>query len=179
VRKFRELKFTKFFHVLDIDGDGFVTKKDHIEMGERVADYTGASEEQRAQIVQGYIMIWDTLYKDESAREELNEEGFVGKLVHADPKQLKKVVDVTFPMMFKSINKDGDQFIQFDEFKAHQQLLNPNHDHNVIIRQSFDVIDVNGDGVISYDEYYAAVMEYFLSGDPQSKTRNMLGPLEG
>jgi len=174
-KQFRERKFRKFFHVLDIDGNGTVTKEDHVEMGERVAKASGVDEKKQAEIVRHFVRIWETVYQKDSEIQQITISYFLELLLRHGPVGLKEVCDTTNPILFQAVDTNGDGFIQLHEFANYYKIFCLD---DSAAQRSFDLIDTDGDGVLSYDEFNSALIEFFCSDDPNSKHRNFFGPID-
>jgi len=171
---FLSKKFSHFFHVLDFDGDGVVTRNDYVQMGERFASVSDVDDKRKEEIKKHFLGIWDEMFANLSTESRITPDQFVKNLTEIGEQGRKKISETTAPLMFKAVDADGDGLIQLQEYRNYYKLLK-NKDEAA--DESFKTIDLNHDGCISLEEYNQGFLDFFTSEDQTSPNRHFFGPL--
>jgi len=173
--EFLELKWRKFFKVLDVDHDGEVTLKDHEIMGQRFAAASAVPDERKAVIEKQYINLWNQIYNNDGKTEAVTMDELVQHYHVVGRPALVQICRDTCPLEFQAIDADGDGSIQVEEFRNFFRLFCKD-DSNA--DKSFEVIDLNKDGVLSLEEFTEAWIEFLSGVDQKSPYQFLFGSLD-
>jgi Ca2+-binding EF-hand superfamily protein len=173
--KFLELKWRKFFKVMDVDHDEKITKEDYVLMGERFASSSLVPEERKAVVEKHFVDIWNTLYNKDGKTTEVTADQLVHLFTEAGKSGLEKICKETCPLVFQAIDADGDGIIQIDEYRNFFRLFNKDVS---MADKSFEGIDTNKNGVLSVAEFTEAWRDFMTSLDQKSPYQLLFGHLD-
>jgi len=173
--KFLELKWKKFFSILDIDHDGYVTQQDYVIIGQRFSASPCVPEKRRAVVSQHFPAIWEKVFNKDGKTEKVNQEELLDLFSHRTTSDMRQISDETCSLMFEAIDADGDGFIQVNEFRDFFRLFFKD-DANA--DKSFGIIDLNKDGILSKEEFCAALTDFIIGADQKSPYQLVFGPLD-
>jgi len=173
--KFLTAKLKKFFQVMDINGDGVVTKEDFVEMGKRFAAASSVDEKKKEEIRHHFLQIWEDVFQKDSKVVEVGKPAFIDLLIRHGTDGRRKNSETVAPVMFHAIDADGDGLIQSAEFRNFFALFKSNDSDS---DATFKIIDTNSDGVLSKDEFCGAFTEFLSGEDETSPFRLFFGPLD-
>lgn len=161
------------FDHLDVDGDGLLTEQDHVLMGRRAAKTlghaSGSPEEQR--IVDAYVGIWRNLHAPHipGGGDAISREQFLastGSLAD-DAETARTTVGALAETFLTIADTDEDGKVSPAEFwKFHQ-----GHFPGLTEQESataFEHLDLDGDGILTADEFVQACVDFWSSTDPDS-----------
>lgn len=175
---FQSTKIDRTFANVDIDGNGFVERRDFQGLAYRLMDQLGtepASREGRA-VVDAFEALWD-------AMAEVVGKGKNGSLYPMDYRRAMVAAFVegdlfdpifrpAFEAMLAIMDRDGDGFISEDEFLAfHSAHGRPASDCAL----AFENLDTDKDGQLSVEELLTVAREYYTSPDSTAKGNWLYG----
>ncbi|XP_013407488.1 sarcoplasmic calcium-binding protein-like [Lingula anatina] len=168
-------KIRTLFRARDIDGDGYLTKKDYEMNVHRVSSYMNLNENQAKDLMKWKLFVWEKLSgsTDASADFRLPEDDYVSNMLAAYPIIVEKIVDIA-SCDFDTVDIDGDGFISPQEHKACFYGFGIPLKHSTDV---FKVLDTDGDGKISRQEFVQGFVDYILSEDENSPHACFFGPL--
>ncbi|WP_100834456.1 EF-hand domain-containing protein [Kitasatospora fiedleri] len=177
-------KISHGFDHLDADGDGRLTERDHVLMGQSVARSlghpAGSPEEQR--IVGAYVAIWRELHLPHlpAGAVAMGRADFLASTASLadDPEAAEAVLGALGRAFLAVADADGNGVVDADEFFAFQ------HGHFPQLRRSdadtaFAHLDRDGDGALSAEEFVTAIIEYWTSRDPDAPGNWWTGSPQG
>ncbi|HEY2764906.1 MAG TPA: EF-hand domain-containing protein [Pseudonocardiaceae bacterium] len=175
VSELRREKLSVRFAQHDVDGDGFLEQSDYDALGRLLSDQLGASSEIREQIAAGFAEQWRLLctHADIDADGRIGLDEYVAAMgggIAADAAGLERAVLATSRAAIQAADANGDGFLDLADFARLGALLHVD-DHVA----SFQALDVNGAGRLSYDEIIAAVRDFYTSDDPSSPGNLVFG----
>jgi Ca2+-binding EF-hand superfamily protein len=173
-----EQKIRAGFHHLDADGDGLLTKQDHVLVGERTAAAFGhqPGSEPEKQLVEAYVSIWTNLHepKDVDGDGAVSEEEFVAATLSMPTHQGSNVLEDLARSVFDIVDVDSSGGITLREYRAFAAGHAPNLSSEDI-EVAFAHLDRDGDGSISRSELAAAIVEYWASSDTMATGNWLFG----
>ncbi|MFE9423182.1 EF-hand domain-containing protein [Kitasatospora sp. NPDC006697] len=159
------------FEHLDADGDGLLTERDHIAMGESVARSLGhpLGSEPAERIIAAYLAVWHGLHLAAlpAGTTGITREQFTASTAGLadDPVAARQVLGALAGAFLSVADTDGSGAVDPEEFYVFQRGHFPG-----LTREAADAafgrLDRNGDGLLSGDEFHGAILEYWTSRDP-------------
>lgn len=176
---FQKRKLTRYFNVLDADGNGAFEKADLDIIVGRLAATRGipiGSEAYNA-ITSGIQLIWD--YAREygvskspdsvSLEDWLAHEDYILSRDEFRENYMKKITRDVFDL----VDEDASGEISLTEYKKIMAAFGV---PDGIPEWSFKHLDLNGDGVLSKDEFVTLVEQFHLSQDRDAPGNYLFGP---
>ncbi|MFJ9695280.1 EF-hand domain-containing protein [Kitasatospora sp. NPDC101183] len=166
-------KINHGFDHLDADGDGLITEQDHVLMGHSVARSLGHQQgsEAEAVIVRAYLAIWKDLHLSRlpAGTRVVTREQFLRTAgsVADDPAAALACYGALATAFLAVADSDRSGTVDAGEFFVFQRghfagLSRDDSD------AAFRRLDLDGDGVLSAEEFRSAIVEYWTSRDPRS-----------
>ncbi|MFC5667154.1 EF-hand domain-containing protein [Kitasatospora misakiensis] len=161
------------FDHLDADGDGLVTEHDHVLMGRAVARSLGHAEESTAEerIVDAYLAIWRDLHVSQlpAGTTAVGRAQFVAatRSLADDPVAARTVYGALAEAYLAIADVDGSGTVDAGEFFVFQRgnfsaLSRDDAD------EAFHRLDLDGDGLLSAEEFVAGLIEFWTSREPEA-----------
>ncbi|XP_013407489.1 sarcoplasmic calcium-binding protein-like [Lingula anatina] len=168
-------KIRTLFRARDIDGDGYITKKDYEMHVHRVSSYMNLNENQAKDLKKWKMFTWELLSgtTEASADFRLSEHDYVSNMLAAYPTILERIVDIA-SCDFDTVDIGGDGFISPQEHKAYFYGFGVPLKHSTDV---FKVLDTDDDGKISREDFVQGFVDFILSEDENSPHACFFGPL--
>ncbi|XP_058057720.1 sarcoplasmic calcium-binding protein [Anopheles bellator] len=161
--------------LLDVNKDGVISYDDFVLLTEKFASLghldTKAKDEFRA------IMrtTWEQQWGEITPYNLVTVEQYLTEMHHVvNDRDLKKKVHRFLPYLYKAVDKDRSGSISLHEFKLFFRCLGLTEENAAV---SFAVIDKNGDGQITLDEFVKLGKDFFVSEKETHVSRMFWGPL--
>jgi len=172
-------KFTYVFTWFDQNGDGWLTRDDF----EKIAGlFTALADEKdlknRTAMQKGFMNWWGVLLgaTEGNAGEKIGLPEFI-RIMAATviaPQNFENAVLGLVDGLIGALDRDGDGSLSFEEYvRMYDALGVP----PVTSTEAFKRLDRDGSGKISYAEFRQAIVEYYLSADPNAPGNWLLGPM--
>jgi len=172
--RFWERKVRTFFKLVDIDGNGYITKGDYESLADRYKEMGKLDDVKAKQVRRKLVKVWFDLFEADSTDGRVDEATFC-----QSARKCEALIFTTATqfhgLFFDLIDLSGDGIIQKDEFRLFFKVFGIGDEQQVI--QSFNGLDSNGDGELSYEEFVQAGCQYFISGDEALPSKFLYGPL--
>lgn len=174
-RAYHLRKIRTHFTRLDINKDGYISRKDYEEIAQKIAEYGKLSQEDAASAMSAFLEIADILDLKPGVKLTIEE---ASQKVHKNTLSLpsdknKDICDRTYGMMFDAFDTNNDGHISVEEFIGiFFKILAPDIKEEDA-RHSFNVLDTDNDGEISREEFLAAAFD-FMCGMKETKVANSL-----
>lgn len=162
---FQERKFQGMFDALDTDGDGYLREEDFRELVARWSRLPGVGPgtELRARVETLLMGWWAALLEagdaDGDGAVDLGE---VIRLVDRLPGMIADVT-ATAGTIFDAVDADADGRISPEE---HRRLVETWNGGSVDMDGVFELLDRNGDGHLSREEFALLWRQFWISEDP-------------
>jgi juvenile hormone diol kinase len=169
-----ELKRAHLFHLLDLDGNGFIERADFDHVVQKYAQFAGWGPDSKLyEAYRGYVMgVWDAL----SAGADTDHSGSVSPTEFiALFSQLESFPDQVAEMAtraFDVLDRDGDGTISLEEYRAFREAYGVD---NADAAEHFARLDANNDSLISRAEFTVLMKDFFLSDDPEAPGSLLFG----
>jgi hypothetical protein len=175
VSPYRQRKLAARFVQHDVDGDGFLEEGDYQALSASLADRLAADGDTRAEIAAGFAEQWQQLCTyagiDRGGRLSLAEyTTAMGAGIAGDPDGLDRAVLRTGLAVLRATDGDSDGFLDLSEWERLGQLLRVGD-----AKESFALLDTDGDGRLSSAEIAAAVRDFYTSDDPATPGNLVFG----
>ncbi|MFI9449881.1 EF-hand domain-containing protein [Amycolatopsis sp. NPDC052450] len=165
-------KISGVFAAMDADGDGFLQERDFRELAERWARRRGPGDER---LLTGIMLSWWTTLL---AASDLNRDDKVTLdevlLVVDKLPDTPEAVTATADAMFEAIDENRDDLISAAEY---HQLIEVWNGRPTDTDTTFPLLDSDGDGMLSRDEFAALWLEFWAGDDAESPGTLVFGPL--
>jgi Ca2+-binding EF-hand superfamily protein len=169
----QEEKWRRLFNAKDFNKKGYVSTGDFARWGEIATKNAGLEYTDE---LRGYwVAAGQTYYGATKSYDEWREHIMAFKTNHPkDYIDLSQSINTT---LFKGFDTNGDGVVSLKEYKAFVSPLFPGlTDEDV--KFAFDIIDENGDGVLSEDEIGLALAHYYWD-EEDTKYKHFYGRFEG
>ncbi|MEM7531122.1 MAG: EF-hand domain-containing protein [Chloroflexota bacterium] len=171
-------KFTRMFHMFDVDGNGFVEEVDYLQAVQNLKELYGVAEDsdEYHQLYQGQMGIWQFVCgiadKDLDNRVTLNEflEGY--DFFIQDEEAMNSLLMGMTETMLTLSDTNGDGKLDVSGYIGNLVAFNISEDE---ARETFNRLDRDQDGYLTRDELTQAVKEFFTSNEPDSPGNWLLG----
>ena len=173
-------KHTHLFKILDFDHDGLLQESDFLSVGENISIFRcvepGSDIEEL--ISKRATDLWETIkhYLETENLTMCNLENWLKFLnrftEQVSPRAFDVLTQKTVRDIFYIYDKNMDNYLSKQEYLCFFVSL------RVGIKQAdqcFKALDLNNDMLISRDELYLAIKEFFLSEDPKSPGNLLFG----
>lgn len=180
---FQETKLRLFFNILDYDRNGFVEPEDFRSIGENICMMLqiGEKDPYYHMIFQACDRVWDDLYSYVDTNQD-DKASFYEWLRYAD----EKIVNCNKEDYDRYLNRVVDHiFLLFDQnqdnFISLMEYIHLFMSFRLEVRYSakaFTRIDLDRDDLISKEELYTAVEQFFRSDDQKVRGNWLFGSWE-
>jgi Ca2+-binding EF-hand superfamily protein len=173
-------KINHGFDHLDADEDGQLTEDDHVLMGQRVAASLGhaAGSLAEQQIIDAYLRIWHDLHLPHipGGGTAISREQFLisTRTLVSDPAAAQATVGALAEAFLAIADTDHDGQVSPEEFLAFQRGHFPDLTE-ADANEAFSHLDVDGDGLLSAEEFTRAIIEFWSSTDPNARGNWWMG----
>lgn len=170
-------KFSSVFNWIDQNGDGWLTQDDFEKMAHL---FTAVAEEKdqknRSAMTRGFMHFWNLLLEGRAnkANEKIGKQEFIHimETVVIAPKNFEAAVVGIVDGLLGALDRDGNGSLSREEYVRMYDALGVSP---ATSSEAFRRLDRDGDGEISHAEFHQAIVEYYLSADPNAPGNWLLG----
>lgn len=169
------------FEVQDRNHDGCVDVGDYLQVVDTMAELNHWSPDstEYGSLRTTYLSYWDALCKmiDKDGDERITLEEFLAgfESLLEDPENYRRYVEAVATNLFEGADRDADGKISLEEFSVPQQAYGLTADQ---AKQTFQRLDVSGQGFLTSEDIYARAREFFYSDDPAAPGSWLFGVFE-
>jgi Ca2+-binding EF-hand superfamily protein len=175
----RETNAGSAFDSSDANGDGYLDQEDMRVTGTRLCDRLGLDETSphREQIHSAFAIAWQNAAAaiDGDGDGRISRDEYIRHAFAPDLDRTTFVAAVVWPItdaLWDALDLDGDEHLNLREYLhlwAAYEVDGP------AARRAFSMLDVNGDGRLSKDEFAQAIYDFYYSDDPGKAGIPILG----
>ena len=121
------------------------------------------------------LQFWDEYFSKMAAEGPITIEGYVDGHKKYGKEGFRKLIDMFYSIFFDSVDLDNKGFINLEEFTIYFSVIMGMD--SKMAAETFEVIDTNGDGKMTREEYLAAADDFFISEGENSPYSVFWGPL--
>lgn len=178
---FQATKFRYLFHLLDINDDGLIEKKDFTELAERLSTFQNGLIDDKAYeklVFRGttfYNRLMKALKPSDPTRIGLHEWiRYIHEeiLVSGDEDNLAELTQLLLGFVFGLFDENHDGYLSLEEYQDLFQTLNVSRSKSL---ETFRKLDVNEDHTLSRYEVVLAVETFLISDDPKDSGNWIFG----
>lgn len=171
-------KFSLLFYWFDQDRDGQLTQQD-LQATAKVFAQVATDEDHTnvTAIHAAFEQWWQLLLKhaDADGDGRVSRAEFVTAMDDVTaPAHFESAVMAIADAVMRAADTSGDGVLSREEYVAMYRALGVSEEHS---GPAFGMLDLDGNGVISHDEYRTAIVDFYLSTDPEAPGNYLLGPL--
>lgn len=170
-------KVVRVFRAMDANGDGLLEEADFVALTERWAEIrdAGPGSPEHLRLIQIMMGWWQTLLAA-STDERLDRVTVEDVLAVVDRLgQLRQSVAATATTMFEAIDEDSDGMISGTEYR---RLIEGWNGRDTETEEIFPILDLDGDGYISRDEFTELWTEFWAGDNPDAPGTWVFGHFE-
>lgn len=165
--EFQRSKVDLVFGAMDVTGDGYLTEEDFRLLAERWASLRGSDEGLLSTVMLGW---WNTLRLAAGGAERVTLDDVLN-VVDVLPGNIEPVLG-TADAMFGAVDSDGDDYVSEDEYRVMIEAWLGREG-----RTDFTVLDLDGDGRLSRNEFTTLWAEFWAGDDPDAAGSYVFGPV--
>lgn len=179
---FQKKKLTHLFNFWDADNNGYLERTDYEAIVKRICAERGwgAGTPRYAATHNAVLATWGEarLFADADKDERITLDEWLAYYDHVitDPAAYRINVNGLMTTLLGAIDTDNDGHITPDDFAMWFRIYNADEDD---ARQSFALIDTDGNGKLSIEELIIAVDTFFLGDDPAALGNALFGTISG
>ena len=121
------------------------------------------------------LQFWDDYFSKMAEAGPITLDVFVEGHKKYGKEGFRKLIDMFYSIFFDSVDLDNKGFINLDKFTIYFSVIMGMD--SKMAAETFEVIDTNGDGKMTREEYLAAADDFFISDDENSPFSVFWGPL--
>ncbi|WP_030593475.1 EF-hand domain-containing protein [Streptomyces globisporus] len=177
----RDLKYSQWFKGADVDGDGFITRQDVLQMGKRFSDARGDAAQSATgrRLTEELETFWNQVIapmdQDGDGQVDLQEMTAGFRRALTDPNLYQQQIQLVADCFFDLIDLDGNGKIDQSEFGQIFGLAG-----NIPIEDCapvFAALDRDGSGALDRSEFHQALTEFFYGNDPDASANHLFGKI--
>lgn len=168
-----ERKYNRMFDIIDADGDGVIVKNDLRKLAHNVVGGIGRDS---SAIEHEYLRAWDLIAAGAGADRDgqITRKQFHRSMARQadDDALIARTFRPAIEAEFGVLDTDLDGVVTKEEMTEMVGRFGVSPEAAGI---GFDELDEDGDGFISFDEYFGAWLAYLTSGDPATPGSGLFG----
>ncbi|XP_055905496.1 sarcoplasmic calcium-binding protein [Eupeodes corollae] len=173
--EFWRRKMRTLHKILDVNRDGVISFDDYSLLAKRFTDVGNLSPEMSAEFLEVMKQTWEEQWGEINPYNLITAEQFLTEVHHKlNDRELVNKIGRFLPYIFKAVDIDHTGNLNLDQYKLFFRCLGLTDEDAAI---SFAVIDRNGDGQLSLNEFVHLGRQYFLTENERKISKMFWGPL--
>ncbi|MGW4383229.1 EF-hand domain-containing protein [Kitasatospora sp. NPDC004531] len=177
--KVKNKKFTMLFDWFDQGHDGVLTHDDFRAMGELFAGLAQEDDQENASAMRKAFEEW---WRVLLAHGDADGDGRIDRQEFLDvmeanvtaPEHFEKAVLAIADALMRALDTNRDGVLSKDEYVRMYSALGIPPEHS---GDAFRRLDLDGNGVLSHEEFRSAISEFYLSSDENAPGNWLIGPI--
>lgn len=172
-------KFNYVFTWFDQNGDGWLTRDDFEKMAELFTAMAAEHDlENKEAMKKAFMHWWDLMLqaREGTPGEKIGKEEFV-RIMNSSviaPENFENAVGGIADGLIRALDRDGNGSLSKEEYvRMYDALGVP----PATSTEAFKRLDRDGSGELSYAEFRQAIVEFYLSADPNAPGNWLLGAM--
>jgi Ca2+-binding EF-hand superfamily protein len=175
----KDHKFTILFDWFDQNEDGYLTADDFEQMADMFTALAQEHDSENVTAMRSAFQTWWGLLRDSGDTDtdgQLTRQEFLALMKSSitAPDNFESAVLAIADALMRALDTDGSGTLSTSEYVGMYSSLGVPPEHSTA---AFHLLDRNGDGQISHDEFRTAIVEFYLSDDPNAPGNWLLGPM--
>ncbi|XP_067015668.1 sarcoplasmic calcium-binding protein [Anabrus simplex] len=173
--EFWRRKMRTFHGLIDLNRDGVVSFDDFLILAERFVNLGHLNPRQQEEFQEALKVVWEDQWGLAHPYNMVTTEQYLENMHHVvNDRSLRSKAHEFLPHLFQAVDKDKKGYITVQEFIIFFECLGLGEQDAI---ESFKIVDINGDGVVSAEEFVKLGREYFLVEDEAHPSKVFWGPL--
>lgn len=170
-------KFAHVFDWFDRTGDGWLTREDFEQMAEMFKAVADEDDEaNKTEMEQAFMFWWEVLLQagDGEPKDKIGKQQFIG-IMHSsviESETFEKAVGGIADGLIGALDRDGSGTLSREEYFRMYDAIGMSPE---TAGEAFRRLDRDGSGELSYAEFRQAIVEYYLSSDPDAPGNWLIG----
>jgi Ca2+-binding EF-hand superfamily protein len=122
-----------------------------------------------------HIQYWARYYDETSKREPVTVQVYIRSMKEHSTEDFKELLDRFSTLFFDVMDSNNNGYIEKGDFRLFFSIVGLDA---AAADEAFKVIDTNGDGRLSREEFKTAYLDFWTSEDETSPNRFFFGPLD-
>jgi len=175
----QETKLTRYFHVLDHNGDGFLEKKDILEVADNLAkirnleEGSSTYEEVQMEMKQIWTQVRTLADVEDESRITLDEWLAHEEKVVQSEELLRTYMQSIAETVFEILDFNDNGRISEKEYINAIEAFGASREEG---KMAFEKLDADNSGHLTWDQFLEAVKQFHLSDDPEARGNWLFGP---
>ena len=162
---------------LDVDKDGYITLADYELMAKKMVEYGKLSKDKADEVYEKFREMAKLIGCGEPGKKialDVAIKKAHESLLTLPTDQFKSMLNNNAGKLFLAVDTNGDGVISENEFAAFFMAVGLSKMES---KRSFDIIDTDKNGEISYEEFMNAAEDFYLGMEETELSKAFFGPL--
>jgi len=168
-------KISTWVKRFDTNDEGCITWNDFQKMIDRYIEYGNPSPSKAQQARDTFAKIWKQYFEEIAKVQKVTAEVYCDMLKNQGKASIDKTQRDFFGLVFDVIDTNQDNKVQKEEFIVFHKILGLYDE--ALATETYNKINVSGDGAMSREEFFAATKEFCVGNDEHTPFRFLFGPL--
>jgi len=171
---FWEKKFLSVLRKMRNNSGDKVKKSDYENLADRYIALGKLEGAKAKQVSRKIVKMWDDYYSQSAIKDEIGERALLQCIRDRKDRILETCLQIV-GIFFDLADLNGDGVIREDEYALFLKLFGV--ENKTEVKKAFQVIDTNGNGELTHDEFLYAGCQYFMTNDETLPANFIFGPI--